>query len=77
MEAAETLLKASEESYTAALESYKYGVRNFIDVASAQATLAQARTAEVSAKTQVLTGFAELAFMMGSLAPTVPGQPVP
>jgi outer membrane protein TolC len=76
-DAAEALLKASEESYTAAFESYKYGIRNFIDVASAQASLAQARTADVSAKVEVLTGFADLAFRMGNLTSTVPGQPIP
>jgi outer membrane protein TolC len=76
-DAAEALLKASEESYTAAFESYKYGIRNFIDVASAQASLAQARTADVSAKVEVLTEFADLAFRMGSLTSTVPGQPAP
>lgn len=64
-QAAVALLQASTESYSAALESYKYGVRNLLDVTAAQRTLAQARTADVMAQTQVLTAFAELAFKTG------------
>ena len=64
-EAALALLQASVESYSAALESYKYGVRNLLDVTAAQRALAQARTADVVAQTQVLTSFAELAFRTG------------
>ena len=64
-QAALALLQASTESYSAALESYKYGVRNLLDVTAAQRTLAQARTADVLARTQVLTAFAELAFRTG------------
>jgi outer membrane protein len=59
------LLQASTESYNAALESYKYGVRNLLDVTAAQRTLAQARSADVLARTQVLTAFAELAYRTG------------
>jgi len=64
-QAALALLQASTESYSAALESYKYGVRNLLDVTAAQRTLAQARTADVLAQTQVLMAFAELAFRTG------------
>jgi len=64
-EAALALLQASVESYSAALESYKYGVRNLLDVTAAQRTLAQARTADILAQAQVLTAFAELAFRTG------------
>ncbi|HME35691.1 MAG TPA: TolC family protein [Candidatus Sulfotelmatobacter sp.] len=63
--AALALLQASTESYNAALESYNYGVRNLLDVTAAQRTLAQARSADVLARTQVLTAFAELAFRTG------------
>lgn len=65
--AAAALLVASTESYSAALQSYTFGVRSQIDVVSAQRTLAQARTADVSARTQLLTGMAALAFQTGDL----------
>jgi outer membrane protein len=65
--AAAALLAAATESYNAALESYNYGVRSQIDVVSAQRTLADARTADVSARTQLLTGLAALAYQTGDL----------
>lgn len=65
--AAAALLAAASESYDAALQSYNYGVRSQIDVVSAQRTLAAARTADVSARTQLLTGIAALAFQTGDL----------
>lgn len=61
------LLTASDESYTAALASYKHGVRNFLDVTAAQRTLAQARSTDVQARTDVLSALAELAFQTGNL----------
>ncbi len=61
-EAATALLTAATQSYAAALESYNYGVRTLLDVTSAQRVLAQARSANVSAQTQVLTSLADLAF---------------
>jgi outer membrane protein len=65
--AAAALLAAASESYDAALQSYSYGVRSQIDVVSAQRALAGARTAEVNAHTQLLTGVASLAFQTGDL----------
>ena len=65
--AAAALLKAATESYHAALESYNYGVRSQIDVVAAQRTLADARTADVNARTQLLTGLAALAYETGDL----------
>lgn len=65
--AAAALLTASTESYNAAIQSYSYGVRNQIDVVSAQRALAVARTAEVNARTQLLIGVAALAFETGNL----------
>jgi outer membrane protein len=61
-EAATALLTAATQSYAAALESYNYGVRSLLDVTAAQRVLAQARSADVSAQTQVLTSLADLAF---------------
>lgn len=64
-QAAIALFQAAAQSYNAALESYNYGVRNLLDVTAAQRTLAQARSADVSAQTRVLTSLADLAFRTG------------
>jgi outer membrane protein TolC len=63
--AATELLRAASQSYDSALESYNYGLRNFLDVTAAQRALAQARSADVLARTQVLTALADLAFRTG------------
>ena len=64
-QAAIALLEAASQSYNAALESYNYGVRSLLDVTAAQRTLAQARSADVSARSQVLTSVAAMAFTTG------------
>jgi outer membrane protein len=64
-QAATALLEAASRSYDAALESYNYGLRNLLDVTAAQRTLAQARSTDVLARTQVLTSLADLAFRSG------------
>ena len=66
-QAAAALLTASSESYSAALESYKDGVRNFLDVLAAEDALAQARAIDVTARTQVLQTFTDLQFGTGDL----------
>lgn len=65
--AAAALLESATESYNAALESYNYGLRSQIDVVSAQRVLADARSEDVTARTQLLTGLAALAFQTGDL----------
>jgi outer membrane protein TolC len=60
--AATALLTAATESYRAALESYNYGVRNLLDVTNAQKVLAQARSTDILARTQVLAALADLVF---------------
>jgi len=77
-QAATALLAASSRSYDAAIESYKYGLRNLLDVTAAQRTLAQARSTDVLARTRVLNALADLAFRTGdSIQPntTRPGPP--
>ena len=64
-EAAVQLATAATQSYQAALESYNYGVRNLLDVTAAQKALAQARSADVLARTQVLAALSDLAFRTG------------
>jgi len=61
-QAATALMTAATESYRAALESYNYGVRNLLDVTNAQKVLAQARSTDILARTQVLAALADLAF---------------
>jgi len=64
-QAAAALLEAASQSYDAALESYNYGLRNLLDVTAAQRILAQARSTDVFARTQVLNALADLAFRSG------------
>src|ERR1700722_6490215 len=64
-QAATALLVSATQSYAAALESYNYGVRNLLDVTAAQKLLAQARSADILSRTQVLTSLADLAFRSG------------
>jgi outer membrane protein TolC len=66
-QAATALLQAASKSYAAAVEAYGYGVRSLLDVTAAQRALAQARSADVGARTQVLDRLAELAFRTGDL----------
>ena len=69
-EAASALLTASTQSYGAALESYNYGVRNLLDVTNAQKVLAQARSTDILARTQLLTALADLVFRTGDAIQT-------
>jgi outer membrane protein len=76
-QAAIALLEAASQSYAAALQSYNYGVRSLLDVTAAQRTLAQARSADVLARTQVLTNLADLAFGTGDLIQSGGRKPRP
>jgi outer membrane protein TolC len=76
-QAATALLAASGQSYEAARESYGYGVRNLLDVVSAQKTLAQARSEDVFARTQLLLQVTNLAFQTGDLIAVQPRNPGP
>ena len=76
-QAAAALLAASQESYEAARESYGYGVRNLLDVVSAQKALAQARSEDVSARTQLLLAVTGLAFQTADLIQTQHWSPTP
>jgi outer membrane protein len=66
-QAAEALLTASQQSYQAAHQAYGYGVRNLLDVVSAQNTLARARSEDITARTQLLLAVTDLAFETGDL----------
>jgi outer membrane protein len=77
--AAASLLSAASASYDAAVKSYGFGLRNTVDVVTAQRTLAQALSQDVAARTGVLTQFANFAFRTGDLlrTPTPPTRPTP
>jgi len=65
--AAQTLLSAATVSYQAALEAYGYGVKNLIDLVTAESQLAEARLADVQARSAVLTSAATLGYATGGL----------
>jgi outer membrane protein TolC len=66
-EAAKTLLLAATTSYDASLDAYGYGVKNLIDLVNAESQLAEARLADVEARSAVLTSAANLGYTTGSL----------
>jgi outer membrane protein TolC len=66
-QAAAALLAATEQSYEAARESYRYGVRNLLDVVLTQKALAQAQSEDIFARTQLLLQATNLAFRTGDL----------
>jgi outer membrane protein TolC len=75
--AAAALLEEATQSYNAAIDSYHSGVRNLLDVTQSQRTLAQARSADVLARTQVLTALADLAFQTGDSIQPSHARPQP
>src|SRR5579863_4319453 len=64
-DAANALLEAAQQSYAAATEAFQAGVRTFIDVTTAQRGLARARTAQATARIQLLSSLATFAFQTG------------
>jgi len=76
-QSAAALLAASEQSYEAAHESYGYGVRSLLDVVSAQKALAQARSEDVLARSQLLFEVANLSFRTGDLIAVPPATTGP
>ena len=71
-QAAVALLEAANESYDASLEAYKYGVKNLIDVVTAERQLAQARLSGVSARSQLFLEAVDLEFVTGNLLRSLP-----
>lgn len=66
-EAAQTLLTSATTSYDASLDAYRYGVKNLIDLVTAESQLAQARLAIVQARSAVLTSAVTLGYTTGNL----------
>lgn len=73
-QAALALMTSAEQSYEAARESYNYGVRNIVDVITAQKALARAQAEDVTARTQLLLQTARLAFQTGDLIAMQPAK---
>lgn len=76
-QAAAALVASADQSYSAARESYGYGVRNLLDVVAAQKALAQASAEDVTARTQLLLQAANLAFRTGDLLAIQPAKTGP
>jgi outer membrane protein len=66
-DAAVALLEAANASYSASLEAYKYGVKNLVDVVTAEKQLAQARLSSVSARSELFLEAVNLEFATGNL----------
>jgi outer membrane protein len=71
-EAALSLLESANTSYSASLDAYNSGVRNLIDVVTAEKQLAQARLSGVSARSQLFLEAVDLEFVTGNLLRTLP-----
>ena len=66
-EAAVALLESANTSYSASLDAYRYGVKNLVDVVTAEKQLAQARLSGVSARSELLLKAVDLEFVTGNL----------
>jgi outer membrane protein TolC len=71
-QAAVALLDSANSSYSASLEAYKFGVKNLIDVVTAERQLAQARYSGVSARSQLFLEAVDLEFSTGNLLRSQP-----
>jgi outer membrane protein len=66
-DAAVALLESANESYSASLDAYKYGVKNLVDVVTAEKQLALARLSSVSARSELFLEAVNLEFATGNL----------
>jgi outer membrane protein TolC len=66
-DAAVALLASGNASYSASLDAYKYGVKNLVDVVTAEKQLAQARLSSVSARSELFLEAVNLEFATGNL----------
>ena len=66
-DAAVALLDSANSSYSASLDAYKYGVKNLVDVVTAEKQLAQARLSSVSARSELFLQAVNLEFATGNL----------
>ncbi len=66
-EAAETLFNSAGTSYDASLDAYRYGVKNLIDLVTADAQLAKARLALVQSRSALRVSATNLDYVTGSM----------
>jgi outer membrane protein len=66
-QAAVALLASANASYAANLDAYKHGVRNLVDVVTAERQLALARLSGVSARSELFLQAVNLEFVTGNL----------
>jgi outer membrane protein len=66
-DAAVALLESANASYSSSLEAYKYGVKNLVDVVTAEDQLAKARLSSVSARSELFLQAVNLEFATGNL----------
>jgi outer membrane protein TolC len=66
-DAAVALLESGNASYSASLDAYNYGVKNLVDVVTAEKQLAQARLSSVSARSELFLEAVNLEFATGNL----------
>jgi outer membrane protein TolC len=71
-QAAVALMESASASYAASLDAYKYGVKNLIDVVTAERQLAQARLSSVAARSQLFLEAVDLEFVTGNLLRSKP-----
>jgi outer membrane protein TolC len=71
-QAAVALLNSASTSYSASLDAYKYGVKNLVDVVTAEKQLALARLSSVSARSQLFLEAVQLEFVTGNLLRSLP-----
>ncbi len=71
-QAAVALLDSAGTSYSASLDAYKYGVKNLVDVVTAEKQLALARLSSVSARSQLFLQAVQLEHVTGNLLRSLP-----
>jgi outer membrane protein TolC len=71
-EAAVALLESANSSYSASLDAYKFGVKNLVDVLTAEKQLALARLSSVSARSELFLEAVNLEFATGNLLRSEP-----
>jgi outer membrane protein len=76
-QAAGALLDSARTSYTASLDAYQYGVKNLVDVLTAEKQLAQARLSNVAARSQLFLEAVNLEFVTGNLLRSQPPATTP
>jgi outer membrane protein TolC len=76
-QAAMALLESANASYSASLDAYRYGVRNLVDVVTAEKQLALARLSGVAARSDLFLQAVNLEHVTGNLLRSRAGATTP